>query len=574
MRLSRIFTLVSVVLFLLISLPLAWIIDTEWAVHRATQDVMDTLGVIQLAMVAAEKVSLERGPSNIQLSSPNDPDAHQKVHQARLETNQALQALAASLAGVDSSEHKLALEYVRQAQQRLRVARQAVDGNQIHAAKETERIMGAVQRMFDVVPATLQAVGTLSTHAINIHPQLATPLGGALQAVELREYAGRIGSHLTAAMTEHRPLTAKEMKSIDELRGRIYQLRDDIRLRSGLTATAADTLRAADRMDAIYFQQGLALINVCVEASEHHQPVPLDTADFVARFVPTLSSIVELRNAMMRSALEEARARHRSAFRHLLSAIGLGLIAMLAQLALFCFLRWRIVRPLLTSARLLGDIAHGQLDAKIPRHRHADEVGKVLGAIEVLRSRIREKHALEQEKQRLIEELTEISRVDFLTGIANRRAFTQAAHAEIARARLHGESATLILFDIDYFKQVNDTHGHDAGDAVLCHVAAIAAQTCREGDLIGRYGGEEFIILAAGGAATGRALAERLRAGIEERPLALGVRQTLFVTASFGVATLDAGHQTLESLLSAADNALYLAKRQGRNRVEVVDPCV
>ncbi|VEB44278.1 Stalked cell differentiation-controlling protein [Chromobacterium violaceum] len=172
------------------------------------------------------------------------------------------------------------------------------------------------------------------------------------------------------------------------------------------------------------------------------------------------------------------------------------MVALIAQLALFAYIRWLIARPLLAASRLLSDLADGKLDADIPDSHRKDEIGDVLRAIAILRRNSQEKRALEHERQRLIDELTEMSRIDFLTGITNRRAFTQAAHAEIARAGLARESATLILFDIDHFKQVNDLYGHDCGDAVLVHVAAIVERVCREGDLAGRYGGEEFVVLA------------------------------------------------------------------------------
>ncbi|POZ61955.1 GGDEF domain-containing protein [Chromobacterium alticapitis] len=573
MRLSRLFALASAVLFLLTCLPLAWIIDGEWSVYQTTHDALSTLQVVQLAMNAAESVSFERGPTNVLLSSPDFPGIGQRLRLVRRDSDQALLALQAALAPSEAPEYRQAEASARQARQLLTLARRDVDAAARLPERDAQRITDAVRRMFEVVPATLQAVSTLSTRAINCHPQLATQLNGALRAAELREYGGRIGSHLTAAMAQHRPLTAQEMQAIDELRGRIFQLRDDIRLRNSLPTTSSATLRAVDRMEASYFRQGLALVDNSEAASRRGQPVPIGTASFVARFVPTLASISGLRDAMMQSALNEARARQDAARLHLVYAVALGVVALLAQLALIGFIRWRVVKPMLTASGLLTDLAHGRLDVAIPTTRRADEVGKVLGAIETLRARSRERHALEQEKQRLIEELTEISRVDFLTGIANRRAFTQAAHAEIARARLHGESATLILFDIDFFKQVNDNYGHDAGDAVLCHIAAIAAQTCRENDLIGRYGGEEFIILAGGGS-VGRTLAERLRARIEDAPLRLPSGQTLPVTASFGIASLDTDRHSLEHLLAAADDALYQAKRQGRNRVESVNQSV
>ncbi len=163
-------------------------------------------------------------------------------------------------------------------------------------------------------------------------------------------------------------------------------------------------------------------------------------------------------------------------------------------------------------------------------------------------------------------DLRQIATSDALTGAMTRRAWVQAAQSEVARSRRHGTDASLIVFDIDHFKQVNDTHGHPGGDTVLRELAHRAFGTLRQGDILGRIGGEEFAILLPATNAEGASqVAERLRNKFTEAPVDLpsgGLR----VTASFGISTLNPAITVVSDWLAAADKCLYQAKADGRNR--------
>jgi two-component system cell cycle response regulator len=160
---------------------------------------------------------------------------------------------------------------------------------------------------------------------------------------------------------------------------------------------------------------------------------------------------------------------------------------------------------------------------------------------------------------------------DGLTGAYNARYFRERMNTTLADAPRGVEDVSLILFDIDHFKAVNDTHGHLAGDRVLSGVASVVAALLQHDDVFARYGGEEFAVLARGSAAQAAQLAERLRAAVEARTFEIeGLR--IRVTISVGVASLSHQHAgPPTALVAAADRALYRAKDGGRNRVEVGD---
>lgn len=159
-----------------------------------------------------------------------------------------------------------------------------------------------------------------------------------------------------------------------------------------------------------------------------------------------------------------------------------------------------------------------------------------------------------------------LSRTDALTGLNNRGAWEASLRSEHARSRRTGENSTLVMFDIDHFKKINDSYGHPAGDQVIRETSSVLMETMRETDIAGRYGGEEFaVILVDTAIENAMIFAERLR----ERIAALKVRHEeheIRFTISIGLAALDATRDSPEAWIKKSDKGLYKAKESGRNR--------
>ena len=172
------------------------------------------------------------------------------------------------------------------------------------------------------------------------------------------------------------------------------------------------------------------------------------------------------------------------------------------------------------------------------------------------------------ERRNLEKDLRRLATTDGLTGVLNRSALLAAGQREMTWVRPVGQAVVLLMIDVDHFKRINDRYGHAGGDRALQHLVAMLRFGLREGDLLGRLGGEEFaVVLRSGSAEIAEVVAERLRSRVEVEHMAFG-DQIIEMTISIGLAVQQAADQSIERLMARADAALYDAKRSGRNRVK------
>jgi len=183
-----------------------------------------------------------------------------------------------------------------------------------------------------------------------------------------------------------------------------------------------------------------------------------------------------------------------------------------------------------------------------------------------------ERDRLEREVEARTEEIKRLSNTDPLTGLYSRRYLEEQMGVEFKRAIRYNHSLSMLLVDLDHFKKINDTLGHLAGDKVLSEVGRRLGKAIRETDFIGRYGGEEFVvILPETKASDAIQIAEKMRHLVAERPVFFEGRP-IKVTASIGVAELNSGMTNYEEVFEGADKALYLSKEGGRNRTTLFNP--
>lgn len=186
-----------------------------------------------------------------------------------------------------------------------------------------------------------------------------------------------------------------------------------------------------------------------------------------------------------------------------------------------------------------------------------------------LKTLVRQKGEAEQRLKAKNAELELIARIDPLTHLFNRKHFFEMADRTITQTETSKEKLSLILLDIDHFKNVNDTHGHLAGDALLAHLAHLLDASCYSCNTIARYGGEEFILLlSAKDQKSAQACAEKIRSLVEQTPF--HYRESVMqITLSLGVSEYLCGRENIDKWIARTDAALYRAKNAGRNRSEM-----
>jgi len=241
-----------------------------------------------------------------------------------------------------------------------------------------------------------------------------------------------------------------------------------------------------------------------------------------------------------------------------------ALIFFGALLLMHVFLQRWVLEPLGLIQQKMETIRRGNYQVDLPQMG----IGEVAELADAFRHMVKVARQTNQDLERKIRERTEdlqrLTEVDPLTGLLNRRGMTARFEQEIARQSRQGGSMGMMLLDLDHFKQVNDTHGHAAGDLALCAVANILGSMKRSYDYAGRWGGEEFLLLLPQCSEQDlRVIAERIRTAVAQLQIESGA-QSFSLTVSIGI-YFSATPQTLDAMLQQVDRAMYAAKAAGRN---------
>ena len=220
-----------------------------------------------------------------------------------------------------------------------------------------------------------------------------------------------------------------------------------------------------------------------------------------------------------------------------------------------------LIGAIITALTVLSFIPFSYMTYK------ANDFGMLIDAV-LLSIALADRMKISLEKTRIVEKE---AKTDIVTGLLNRRGYMETSKIEYQRLLRHQRVLSIIIFDVDHFKKVNDTHGHDAGDHILKSVGIIVDEVMREYDFAFRMGGDEFLLLLPEtNAQEASILADRIRVRIENKKLVDENNNQFFVTASFGISQYKQMDTNIEDIAKRADKALYRAKEIGRNRIEVL----
>lgn len=571
MRLQKIFLILALLMAALISAQMLHTLSGTAMQWRGGVDGLNAMQDLRLVLVASEMASRERAPANGMLRDdlPNDPNKIALLNAARQKTNAAFKELEFAFQ-TDSVDKTRLRTILSNAQRQLVLARQSIDltASLPKSERTTLGIRASITEMFEVVdvlsPATLQLTNVVQA----TYPKETNFLLAARAAADLREYAGRLGSYFTVASAKRELIALEDLMAMKQLMGRIEQLRSDL-LERVHTIDGNDVIdKATAEMLNRYFETAIPYVEGQLAIGLTDASLMTDATSFGKRYVADMNSIVSLKNALIDEALRNARIDQAEAQKAAYWVIAWTAATFLLLAAGLFIIEFRISRPMRKVGRLIFEISHGNLGIAITQPRYQDEMADVLKSVSVLRDNSAARVALEDERQRLLIQLKEQAATDFLTELPNRRGFFELAEPSFHSLLRQGHPIAIAIYDVDHFKRVNDTYGHDIGDMVLKAIASLSKKHLRSGDLVARHGGEEFLLfMPYCDLASGVSKAEVLRAQIEQLTVALSDGRELKITASFGVDQCLAADKSVDDSIKRCDEKLYLAKESGRNKV-------
>lgn len=562
-----------VVTIYVLTLPLVvWALVNQWMAYAVARDALQDLTTFRMTLDIMVDLSEERAATFRALDDPSPTfmQKQAKLAGVRGKVDGNLERLRTRFghASCDTCEGTAA--DVNHVESALQEARQSA--NALLSKAPSERSSAQVSATFDrlvaVGPLVTSIAATNAPSVIRRDPEAVRYLYTAGFAALLRDSGGLLAFQIARALATERTLAPEENTRIEQTIGKINQLYALVRsavvrlpdLPSDLLAPVRDRYIGEDMN---YVAQ------VRAELATSGASKPSATA-FLDRYFPLMQPIVNIRDSALR--LTEARLRADLVKqRALLASIAVAMLLLTAFIGVMTRqFHKQIVRPFVEARRSILAIATGDLSATVARPAYEGEIHDLFDAIDALKENSKHRLQLELERDLLLAELRELADTDPLTGLLNRRAFEASAERLLADRRDANAYVVLTSFDIDHFKRINDTYGHETGDRALIRLAELCREAWRAGDILGRIGGEEFAVLASTGHPDeSQRPAQRLMELLHRETIAAIDGRIFSMTVSFGVTLARKGDApSLEALLRDADTLLYRAKNSGRDRIE------
>ncbi|NRP74912.1 putative diguanylate cyclase YdaM [Ensifer psoraleae] len=519
----------------------------------------------RLILDTANLLAAERGPANIVMSE--EPSLVSSGAKRLLELRNRIDAALAALGARSDApwglhHHQVPHELLAGVVEQLALARSKVDRIAAvpRALLKREELQDAIDSMFAVSDRFQPVVAWRANELVRHDTGLAAPVLVGQMLTDLRDYGGRMASQILAAVATGQRLPLENVIDSRQSQGRVLELWQVINNHTALYDGPAFAKHRTEIIER-FFGDGLSLIDGLIGEGRSQKHYSVTATELTNRFVPTMRPIEAYRSEFLDAAVEKYVIARRAAL-ITLAMVLLVTCAILAILSgVILSIRTQIFRPLLQVHEEVLRLAEDRPQVHKSLSGQAGEIRNLFGALEVLHSKL-------QERASITSKLRVEADTDGLTSLLNRRALDRIAE-EWAR----NEAACLVLLDIDHFKRINDTYGHPTGDRVLRETAALLRSLTRSQDVVARFGGEEFAILAPGDDLPGAiALARKLRLAMQHKKFTTLEGEPLRVTASFGVARSGPGADAWSRLVAQADASLYRAKGDGRNRVRVAQP--
>lgn len=539
-------------------------LHSAYVVSRTADASLEKLRTFEAAFSAFTAIGVERQSTEAFLA--RDPgalgDEPSRLAADRLMTDVALETFQRRAARDGLAEH-LNFSFLKA---QLREMRQRADVSGLVSRRDRRlgEQVSIVRGLISVGETAQPFVSAAAKRIIANDPDLAGQVNMARLLGALYESAIRLPSEVMPSVANGEVIPPELVSSAMRTEQRIFALWDvgASQLEFDRAGSALEHELAAIRQD--YFGKGLPFLTRLIERQSKRVIAVADPMGVFNVYRPTTKPIARLRDLQVEQMISDAKERQHSALINMLVTLVLT-TTIIGAVPMLVWIAYRqVLRPLLEFRSQILAICDQEERARRPYEGTVPQLQGLYRALETLWDRETQRAALDQERAALAQRLRTLSETDQLTGLLNRRGLTAALpRLEATQKGLFA----LMLIDIDHFKTINDTHGHGVGDCVLERLGSLLAQNVPSDAASARYGGEEFAVaLTATEMSDVLDLAERLRGTIEEASVE-SAGLTLRITASFGVAFCDADELDWAMLIAQADEALYVAKAAGRNRV-------
>lgn len=557
---KHLYCAMSVIILCLLFICIPLIVNSTQSYLKAVRT-SDELHALQEVAILANKISKERAPANKVLSSTPE-EIHQRQQELeiyRKEVDQQFEHTAKVLQQVGFPHLSQRLESaVRPSleQGRLQIDSYAKIPWEQRNAQALDQAIAAMFKAWDSCRTILKGVviasNTTSTSQNNFISQI-------LFLSDLRDQAGRAASTIMAYVTFDQPIPAANLTRAMQVQYRIHYLWDLIGTLQPEEDKTEEFNRLHNAVDTVFIQKGLPIVSSLVEESIQQVPYHLTGTELTNAMVDKFATVVDLQSYLLEYSNQVAEREKSSHFQQLLWTVLLSFVSLGAAIATMIFARKSVFQPLIEARQILFTLSENG-DTKALSSNAYTKSESLFTAIQRLQQMLQQRDALEFR-------LKNIAHSDPLTGLANRFALEEYTRFLESHPSQFSQTCLMII-DIDYFKQVNDQHGHIIGDEVIQFVAQCLKDNVRTSDLLVRYGGDEFLVLIENiDFDNARKIADKIRSEVEDAYILSENGDQIQVSVSVGVAI---GAQSWISLFTKADKALFVAKGQGRNAVAEV----
>jgi signal transduction histidine kinase/FixJ family two-component response regulator/HPt (histidine-containing phosphotransfer) domain-containing protein/HAMP domain-containing protein len=404
---TRLFIYIGIWVFSLVGM-LVWLAHTQWHEYAYNQGAVQDVERAGLALKVFEMVSRERGPTNAMLGSerPGLDSQVQALIAARSNSDVAIAGLRTNIQQVTGLEAAALLTALDSLNHNLAQARARVDELIVHslAERDGDKLDAVIAGMIAIATQASPIVRRIAQPVERYGTDLNDAIVAARVASELREQAGQLGSQFTRALARHEALTPEKSTAIDRIMGQLDIRHEEVINRTIRCCASPSITAAMADMDKQYFGVGLGLAAQMRQRWHKNDLPTITTGEFAAQYVPTMDSILQVRDSLLQAATQKTLANIQTARNNLVRLVLLTVILIASLIAPISFFVYRLLDTLTVSASIIKALAAGQLEIVIPVPKRQDEIGDVMQAIAVLQDNSVKHRYLENERQALMAE--------------------------------------------------------------------------------------------------------------------------------------------------------------------------